>query len=64
MVEMFKDNRDHIVYSVLCDVRCVFSTGHFVMVHINLTCAHCLQHFFFEHLFHFYCYDDKYVKKN
>ena len=31
-----------------------FCTGHFVMVPINLTCPHCLQHFFFEHLFHLY----------
>ena len=28
--------------------------GHFVIVPINLTCPHCLQHFFFEHLFHLY----------
>jgi len=27
--------------------------GHFVMVP-NLTCPQCLQHFFFEHLFHLY----------
>ena len=32
-----------------------FCTGHFVMVPINLTCQHCLQHFFFVHLFHLYC---------
>jgi len=25
------------------------------MVPINLTCPHCLQHFFFEHLLHLYC---------
>ena len=31
-----------------------FCTGHFVMVPKNLTCPHCLQHFFFEHLFHLY----------
>jgi len=31
-----------------------FCTGHFVMLPINLTCPHCLQHFFFEHLFHLY----------
>jgi len=31
-----------------------FCTGHFVMVSIILTCPHCLQHFFFEHLFHLY----------
>jgi len=41
------------VYSVLCDF-CVFCTGHFAMVPTNLTCPHCLQHFFFEHLFHLY----------
>jgi len=33
---------------------CVFCTGHFVMVPINWTCPHCLQHFFFEHIFHLY----------
>jgi len=27
-----------------------FSTGHIVMVPLNLTCLHCLQHFFSEHL--------------
>jgi len=31
-------------------------TGHFVMVPINLTYPHFLQHFFFEHIFHLYCY--------
>jgi len=31
-----------------------FCTGHFVMVPINLTCSHCLQNFFFEHLLHLY----------
>ena len=31
-----------------------FCTGHFVIVPINLTCPHCLQHFFFEHLLHLY----------
>jgi len=34
----------------------VFCTGHFVMVPINSTCPHCLQHFFFEHLFHIYLF--------
>ena len=29
-----------------------FCSGHYVMVPINLTCPHCLQHFFFEYLFH------------
>ena len=31
-----------------------FCTGHFVMVPLNLTCLHCLQHFIFEHLFNLY----------
>jgi len=29
-------------------------TGHFVMVLLNLTYLHCLQHFLFEHLFNLY----------
>ena len=38
-----------------CVVLCVgFCTGHFVMVPLNLTCLHCLQHSFFEHLFNLY----------
>jgi len=37
------------------------------MVPINLTCLYCLQHFFFEHLFHLYythfmCYN--YILQN
>jgi len=37
-------------FNVMC---CVFCTGHFVIVPINLICLHCLQHFFFcEHLKH------------
>ena len=41
---------------LLCVLWCFvcFCTGHFVMVPINLTCPHCLQHFFFEHLLHLY----------
>ena len=31
-----------------------FCTGHFVMMPINLTCPHWLQHVFFEHLLHLY----------
>ena len=35
-----------------CVVLCVcLCTGHFVMVTLYLTCLHCLQHSFFEHLF-------------
>jgi len=33
-----------------------FCTGHFVMGLLNLTCLHCLQHSFFEHLFNLYYY--------
>jgi len=39
-----------------CVVLCVSScTGHFVMVPLNLTYIHCLQHSLFEHLFNLYC---------
>jgi len=31
-----------------------FCTGHFVMVPLNLTYLHCLQHSLFEHLFNLY----------
>jgi len=35
-----------------CVVLCVcFCIGHFVVVPLNLTCLHCLQHSFFEHQF-------------
>ena len=38
-----------------CVVLCVsFCTGHFVVVPLNLTYIHCLQHSFFEHLFNLY----------
>ena len=38
-----------------CVVLCVsFCTGHFVMVPLNLTYLHCLQHSLFEHLFNLY----------
>jgi len=40
-----------------CVVLCVsFCTVHFVMVPLNLTYLHCLQHSSFEHLFNLYCY--------
>jgi len=43
------------VFFVLFVVRCVgFCTGHFVMVPLNLTNLHCLQHSFFEHFFNLY----------
>jgi len=41
------------LYTPCFVLLCVFCTGHFVMVPIKLTCPHCLQHFFFEHLFHY-----------
>jgi len=40
----------------LCVVPCAsFCTGHFVMVPLNMTYLHCLQHSLFEHLFNLYC---------
>jgi len=39
-----------------CVILCVsFCTGHFVMVPLNLTYLHCLQHSFLEHLFNLFC---------
>ena len=36
----------HVVLCV-CAVLCVcFCAGHFVIAPLNLTCLHCLQHFF------------------
>ena len=38
-----------------CVVPCAsFCTGHFVMVPLNMTYLHCLQHSLFEHLFNLY----------
>ena len=38
-----------------CVVVCVkFCSGRFVMMPINLTYLHCLQHSLFEHLFNLY----------
>ena len=40
-----------------CVVPCAsFCTGRFVMVPLNMTYLHCLQHSLFEHLFNLYCY--------
>jgi len=45
----------HEVLSFFCVVLFVsFCTGHFVMVPLNLTYLHCLQHSLFEHLFNLY----------
>ena len=35
-------------------VLCVSCTVHFVMVPFNMTCLHCLQHSFIEHLSNLY----------
>ena len=45
----------HDVLRVFCVGLCVgFCTGHIVMVLLNLTYLHCLQHSFFEHFFNLY----------
>jgi len=42
-------------YMCLCVVLCVgLCTGHFVIVPLNLTYLHCLQHSFIEHFFNWY----------
>jgi len=42
-------------YKNFCVVPCAsFCTGHFVMVPLNMTCLHCLQHSLFVHLFNLY----------
>jgi len=43
------------VLRVLCCSVCWFLYGHFVMLHLNLTYLHCLQHSYFKHLFNLYC---------
>ena len=62
LIKMFFKTRNtkKIVYSecmlrlgvlrVLCCSVYLFCTSHFVMVPLNLTYLHCLQHSFFEHL--------------
>jgi len=43
--------RDFVLFCLfVCLFVCSFM-GHFVMVLLNLTCLHCLQHAFFEYLF-------------
>jgi len=51
------------VASWCCTCFCVvlwvsFCTGNFVMVPLNMTYLHCLQHSFFEHPFNLYCISD------
>ena len=43
-----------VVWTLCFVLFCVFCTVHFAMVLINVTCSHCLQNVFFEHLFHLY----------
>jgi len=46
---------NYVCYTLLfCIVRVCLHTGRFVMVPLNLTCLHCLQHIFFEHIFSLY----------
>ena len=52
-----KDNQVQLVKVISKDTRvlCVgFCSGHFVMVPLNVTSLHCLQHSFFGHLFNLY----------
>ena len=45
-----------------CVVPCAsFCTGHFVMVPLNMTCLHCLQHSLFVHLFNLYLFTPCFV---
>ena len=47
-----------------CAVLCVcLCAGHIVIVPLNLTCLHCLQHSFFEHLFNLYFHDNQFFKR-
>ena len=43
-----------LLYVFLCCSVCLFCMGHFVMVPLNKTCVHCLQHYFIENLFNLY----------
>jgi len=45
----------HDVVKVFVVPCASFCTGHFVMVPLNMTYLHCLQHSLFEHLFNLYC---------
>jgi len=38
-------------------------TCHFVMVPVNMTYLHFLQHFLFEHLFNLYCHIKEFTSK-
>ena len=49
-IKLFSDCLLRLVVLLFCVFRAVlndcFCTVHFVMVFLNLTCLHCLQHFF------------------
>jgi len=45
-----------------CVVLCVgFCKGHFLMVPLNVTHLHCLQHSFFKHLFNLYLFTTNHI---
>ena len=46
--------RHDVVRVLVSSLVLVFCTGHFVMVPLNMTYLHCLQHSLFEHLFNLY----------
>jgi len=52
-----------VVLRVLCCFKILFCTGHVVMVPLNLTCLHCLQHFFYEHLYYYMSYVLQFVRE-
>jgi len=54
--------RAFLFISLIKHVLHCFRTGHFVMVPINLTCLHCLQHFLFENLFNLHEQQNRYYK--
>jgi len=43
-----------VCFVLFCVFACGFCTGRFVMVPINLTCLHCLQHSFFQRRLNLY----------
>jgi len=50
-----------------CVILCFWCTGHFVTVPLNLTCLHCLQHSFFEHIFNsilLHCKSTYFIRKS
>jgi len=43
-----------LIIVLLCVLSCTMCTVYFALLPWNLTCLHCLQNFFFEHLFNLY----------